>query len=58
MYSPSQATQKGLTHFCKSFAADLAMKRAEGKQYNIAVSRVAKKLVRLIFATEMLQQPD
>ena len=33
-----------------SFAAYLAKKRAEGKQYNVAISHAAKKLVRLIFA--------
>ena len=35
-----------------SFAAYLAKKRAEGKHYNIAISHVAKKLVRLIFALQ------
>ena len=35
-----------------AFAAYLAKKRAEGKHYNVALSHVAKKLVRLIFALE------
>ena len=35
-----------------SFAAYLAKKRAEGKHYNVAISHVAKKLVRLIFALQ------
>ena len=34
------------------FAAYLAKKRAEGKHYNVALSHVAEKLVRLIFALE------
>lgn len=33
-----------------TFAAYLAKKRAEGKHYNVAISHVTKKLVRLIFA--------
>ena len=36
----------------ESFAAYLAKKRAEGKHYNVALSHVAKKLVRLIYAME------
>lgn len=39
------------------FAASLAKKRAEGKHYNVAISHAAKKLVRLIYAMEMSQQP-
>ncbi len=35
-----------------SFAAYLAKKLAEGKHYNVAISHVAKKLVRLIFALQ------
>ena len=35
-----------------SFAAYLAKKRAEGKHYNVAISHVTKKLVRLIFALQ------
>ena len=33
-----------------TFGAYLAKKRAEGKHYNVAISHVTKKLVRLIFA--------
>lgn len=33
-----------------SFAAYLAKKRSEGKNYNVAISHAAKKLVRIIFA--------
>lgn len=40
-----------------SFAAYLAKKRSEGKHYNVAISHVAKKLVRLIFALEKSGQP-
>lgn len=35
-----------------TFKAYLAKKRAEGKHYNVAISHVAKKLVRLLFALE------
>ena len=35
-----------------AFTTYLAKKRAEGKNYNIAISHAAKKLVRLIFALE------
>ena len=40
-----------------TFAAYLAKKRAEGKHYNVAISHVAKKLVRLIYAMERSGQP-
>jgi transposase len=40
-----------------TFAAYLARKRAEGKHYNVAISRAAKKLVRLIYALERSGQP-
>ena len=40
-----------------AFAAYLAKKRAEGKQYNVALSHAAKKLVRLIFALENSRLP-
>ena len=40
-----------------TFAAYLAKKRAEGKHYNVAISHVAKKLVRLIYAMEKSGQP-
>ena len=39
------------------FAAYLAMKRAEGKHYNVAISHAAKKLVRLIYALEKSGEP-
>jgi len=35
-----------------SFAAYFAKKRSEGKHYNVALSHVIKKLVRLIFALQ------
>jgi transposase len=38
--------------FDSTFATYLAKKRAEGKHYNVAITHVAKKLVRLIFALE------
>ena len=40
-----------------NFAAYLAMKRAEGKHYYVAISHAAKKLVRLIFAMEKSGTP-
>lgn len=40
-----------------TFAAYLAKKRAEGKHYNVAISHVAKKLVRLIYALEKSREP-
>ena len=40
-----------------TFSAYLAMKRAEGKHYNVALSHAAKKLVRLIYAMEKSRQP-
>ena len=43
---------KFVCHWDPSFAAYLAKKRAEGKHYNVAISHVAKKLVRLIFALQ------
>ena len=39
------------------FADYLAKKRSEGKQYNVAKSQAAKKLVRLIFALQKSGQP-
>lgn len=45
---------------CKSdytFSAYLAKKRSEGKHYNVAISHVVKKLVRLIFALEKSRLP-
>ena len=40
-----------------AFAAYLAKKRAEGKHYDVALSHVAKKLVRLIYALEKSKRP-
>ena len=40
-----------------SFAAYLAKKRAEGKHYNVAISHAAKKLIRLIFASQRSGKP-
>ena len=40
-----------------SFSAYLAKKRAEGKHYNVAISHVAKKLVRVIYAMQNSGQP-
>lgn len=40
-----------------TFRAYLAMKRAEGKHYNVALSHAAKKLVRLIYALEKSRHP-
>ena len=39
------------------FTAYLAKKRAEGKHYNVALSHVVKKLVRLLFALEKSGRP-
>jgi transposase len=40
---------KYVCHWDPTFNAYLAMKRAEGKPYNVAVSHAAKKLTRVIF---------
>lgn len=40
-----------------TFSAYLAKKRAEGKHYNVAITHVVKKLVRLIYAMEKSGQP-
>ena len=40
-----------------NFAVYLAKKRSEGKHYNVAISHVTKKLVRLIFALEKSRLP-
>ena len=39
------------------FKAYLEKKRSEGKHYNVAISHVAKKLVKLIYATQRSGQP-
>ena len=41
---------KFVCNYDPTFAAYLAKKRSEGKHYNVALSHVTKKLVRLIFA--------
>lgn len=43
---------KYVCHWDPTFAAYLAKKRAEGKHYNVAISHVAKKLVRVICQLE------
>ena len=43
---------KYVCHWDESFGAYLAKKRAEGKHYNVALSHVTKKLVRLIYQLE------
>lgn len=48
---------KYVSYWDPTFAAYLAKKRAEGKHYNVALSHVAKKLVRLIFALEKTKEP-
>lgn len=48
---------KYVCHWDPTFRAYLAKKRAEGKHYNVAISHVAKKLVRLIYALEKSRQP-
>ena len=48
---------KYVCHWDPSFNAYLAKKRAEGKHYNVAISHVAKKLVRVIYALEKSGKP-
>lgn len=48
---------KYVYHLDESFGAYLAKKRAEGKHYNVALSHVTKKLVRLIYQLEKSVQP-
>lgn len=43
---------KYVSHWDPIFAAYLEKKRCEGKHYNVALSHVVKKLVRLIFALQ------
>lgn len=43
-------------HWDPSFASYLAKKRSEGKHYNVAISHVAKKLLRTIYAMEEKHQ--
>jgi len=48
---------KFICNWDSTFKAYLAKKRAEGKHYNVAISHVTKKLVRLIFALHKSGQP-
>ena len=43
---------KYVCHWDESFGTYLTKKRAEGKHYNVALSHVTKKLVRVIYAME------
>ena len=47
---------ENVSHREPSFAAYLAKKRSEGKHYNVAISHVAKKLLRTIYAMEEKHQ--
>ena len=44
-------------NWCPAFTDYLSKKRSEGKHYYVALSHVAKKLVRLIFAMQRSGQP-
>ena len=48
---------KYVSHWDESFNAYLQKKLAEGKHYNVAITHVTKKLVRLIYALEMSGKP-
>lgn len=47
---------KYLCHWDPTFAEYLAKKRAEGKHYNVALSHAVKKLVRVIYHLEKINQ--
>ena len=47
---------ENVTHWDPSFAAYMTKKRSEGKHYNVAISHVAKKLLRTIYALEEKHQ--
>ena len=47
---------KYVCHWDPTFADYLAKKRAEGKQYNVAISHAIKKLVRVIYHLEKTNQ--
>ena len=47
---------ENVSHWDPSFAAYLAKKRFEGKHYNVAISHVARKLLRTIYAMEETHQ--
>jgi len=44
------------SHWDPYFAEYMSKKRAEGKHYNVAVSHVAKKLIRLMYSLEEKHQ--
>ena len=48
---------KYVSHWDESFNAYLQKKLAEGKHYNVAITHVTKKLVRLIYALEISGKP-
>ena len=48
---------KYVCHWNESLSTYLAKKRAEGKNYNVALSHATKKLVRLIFTIEKSELP-
>ena len=48
---------KPVWNWCPTIADYLAEKCFEGEHYNVAVSHVAKKLVRLIFAMQKSGKP-
>lgn len=48
---------KYVSHWDESFNAYLQKKLAEGKHYNVAITHVTKKLVRLIYAMETSGKP-
>ena len=47
---------ENVSHWDPSFAAYLSKKRSEGKHYNVAISHVARKLLRTIYAMEEKHQ--
>jgi len=47
---------ENVSHWDPSFSSYLTQKRAEGKHYNVAISHVARKLIRTIYAMETKHQ--
>ena len=47
---------ENVSHWDPSFASYLAKKRAEGKHYKVAISHVARKLLRVIYSMEEKHQ--
>ena len=47
---------KSVSKWDPTFAAYLAKKRSEGKPYNVALSHVARKLIRVLFSLELNHQ--